>query len=756
MKFFARKYFNMGLAVIPMEITWSEEKKKWVKIPLVDKWAQWKETAQTEEEFNNQRWDEANGFAVILGKTKDGPYLGVIDYDIKEISEEVKEKGLKILKTFPETKVEKTVSNGLHYIYFSLVSVKERHTEFHDTYGLELFGSGHLVVMAPSKGYSVLKADALTVKDLTSLFLSSIPKKKKKRERRRRKKEEKKEKVRPCVEALLASSTNLPHDHRLIIAFEYLNIGMKLADVVALFNKQKDFDEKTTAKAVKQAIKAEYQPYGEERLKALMTELGLCSPECKEYGKEVEYTPAAVLKDGTICEQGYDGEDVYYIVYNPETKEITTRAHIELEDKVYMPIMNEDVKTGQVLFPVEAIEYETDAKLSKEIRDYLNRWHEQLDPVQRELDVNYIKETWIKDLLPQIGYRRDLAKFGHGKSTFLEVLGSICYRPFNVAGCSTEAAIRRTFHMWKGTAVIDEADFANSDLFAVVIKILNIGFDSKLGYYRCCDDKDPKKVLSFYVYGPKVIGTRERYRDLALESRCLTFFGRMNIHPMPLFRMKRWKAEVMELQGKMLLWRFRNYHKLLEKMDTLEDISSKEKIYGHELDVSSRVKQVVLPLLLITEEKEVIRGLVNFARAFNSNLQNLDEEKGWEEQLELAIQNLQEEGLLKHTKDIKHTIGGGRFYEIYLVDAAESLGIEEVKDRTYWSRGLAKYLRKRTDFPILKGYKNRSYVLIPAFFVESVLKKHASAPYDASDASHASKQTEEKVDWEEEISDSDS
>ena len=48
-----------------------------------------------------------------------------------------------------------------------------------------------------------------------------------------------------------------------------------------------------------------------------------------------------------------------------------------------------------------------------------------------------------------------------------------------------------------GIALIDESDFSRSDLYAPIMKILNIGPDRKLGWYNCCNENDSRKILVF-------------------------------------------------------------------------------------------------------------------------------------------------------------------------------------------------------------------------------------------------------------------
>ena len=106
----AKKYHDLGIAVIPFVITWDHKKGQYKK-DNIGTWKKWETEIQTEEEFKNIYWSkngqQANGFGVILGtKAKNGFYLSVIDYDVKgKVSEEAKKlvtKSYNEIEAFPE------------------------------------------------------------------------------------------------------------------------------------------------------------------------------------------------------------------------------------------------------------------------------------------------------------------------------------------------------------------------------------------------------------------------------------------------------------------------------------------------------------------------------------------------------------------------------------------------------------------------------------------------------------------------------
>jgi hypothetical protein len=173
----ARKWYELGIPVVPCRI-YRDENGKWEKEPLV-KWGKWENNPQSEEEFENLPWDEANGYAIICGtRTRSGLYVFVIDLDL-DAGEAVKK--LQTIKQskpeiFKETRIEKTVSNRLHLIYLSKSPVRclsRRNKD--DDIPIELLGAYKLCVMAPSYGYAVIE-DVLPaiVEDGTTYFLDLI------------------------------------------------------------------------------------------------------------------------------------------------------------------------------------------------------------------------------------------------------------------------------------------------------------------------------------------------------------------------------------------------------------------------------------------------------------------------------------------------------------------------------------------------------------------------------------------------------
>ena len=161
----ALEYWEMGFNIVLVK----------GKQPLHD-WKQWQNQKQSFEEFRALPWDKADGFAVICGTghRKDGLYLAVVDFDVKNTSAEAQAKGKEALKNMRITRIEKTPSGGQHWIYLS--NKKPRSiSAYHEVAALELLGEGKICIMASSKGYRRLNDNPPTVVyDVEAMFYDAL------------------------------------------------------------------------------------------------------------------------------------------------------------------------------------------------------------------------------------------------------------------------------------------------------------------------------------------------------------------------------------------------------------------------------------------------------------------------------------------------------------------------------------------------------------------------------------------------------
>lgn len=467
--------------------------------------------------------------------------------------------------------------------------------------------------------------------------------------------------------------------------------------------------------------------------------------ENKKEKQDITQKPFVELPNQILCEQAYDGNKVFYLVYSHKTAKVEKLQQVKDGSTVYTPIDNEEVRHGLVLLPSAVQDFEDEKQLLKDIEVFLNRWHEAPDEESRKLDVYYVLLTYIKDLVPQIPYRRILASWGKGKSAWLETLGWISYRGTVLAGSDTDKSIVRRMNLWQGTAIIDEADFGNSTLYSFIIKILNVGYDQKTGFYQRCDDNDPKKTITYNVYGPKLLATRSRYKDQALESRCLTTIGRENTKPVSLFRMNKFKQEAQVLRNKLIGWRFKNYYRIKEETTKLEDPNIVKEVYGEDSKISSRIKQIVLPLWLVGG-KQIRAGIKEFTVQFDEKLKAEDPDYALELQAKDAVNAILKENSgmaldgesLNEMNVLMEAPSEPQKLKIELSKISKKIleqqGYGEIqrKDKISISKRLKNIFELRLGFPVTIGRSRSRIVTIPSVWIsndsseEPLTKEHST------------------------------
>jgi hypothetical protein len=722
----AKRWAELGLKIVPLKLSLTEDGSK--KVQPLYKW-------QTEAYpgFAGLDWAGANAYAIVLGETGKG-WLACVDVDVDApIKQDV---FTTLVRVFPElqtTYIERT-PNGFHFFVYIDKPSNAGNINVKNQYGLELHVNG-LVIMAPSSyegGFYTIyhEAEPVKISDFYKRFNEKFgaPKWFNMLEKP---KEGWKGPHPPCVKALLEGvEEGIRNEAGIRLASYLLNFrGLPKAKALAELQNWNDKNHpplpQTELNNILKSAEAHGYIYGcqDELLSRFCNE-----DECPFAGAEgakpkVVHTPSAEFPDGRLVEEAFDGKDVYFLVYNPQTGQVEKAKEIECEGVIYKPVDNPEVRYGLTLLPSDAVDYGSDERLFKDILEFLNKWHDQPNETERKLDVLYVFLTYVYDSLPRLPYRRALGKWGRGKSAWLDAVGSVCYRPVILAGADTDKAIVRRINNWKGTALIDEADFSNSSLYAFIIKILNISYDKRLGFYQRSDEINPMKTLVYNVYGPKLLATRQEFKDKALESRCLTFIAFEKGRPMPLFRYKKFLEEAQALRNKLIMWRFRKYYDLKAKVESLETPQ-----IDMELAISSsRVKETVAPLLLIAPEfKDEINKLAleleeqlkaadsdwalenEFCEAIN---RIIDED--WVTQKSQVTQLLRAEGSLEDYQEKKVIL------KVPLVKIAKLILDDPNPDEDKLknlNRKLSQIARSSLGLKVVRGTKGRRFVEIPMPF----------------------------------------
>jgi hypothetical protein len=303
------------------------------------------------------------------------------------------------------------------------------------------------------------------------------------------------------------------------------------------------------------------------------------------------------------------------LIYNPRSR-ATTFAVFERgatsvvdryqisADSVLLPYRgtNNLIRHGVILFPEQPEEYGTTALLFGEIRSFIKSYV-TLSESFVDAAAHYVLLSWIHDAYRELPYLRVRGDYGSGKTRFLQVVGSLCYKPIFASGASTVAPLFHTLDAFRGTLILDEGDFDRSDEKADIVKILNNGNAQGFPVLRMEGSREGYvNPRAFNVFGPKIIATRGDYTDPALESRFVSEDMRTNGSPgtgIPISLPDTFQTEALRLRNKLLLFRFRMWSRFPVRAELIEP------------DVEPRINQVFAPLLALAKgigDADVIRS----------------------------------------------------------------------------------------------------------------------------------------------------
>lgn len=334
---------------------------------------------------------------------------------------------------------------------------------------------------------------------------------------------------------------------------------------------------------------------------------------------EVIKTPSFIMENGgvagaAIVEEVIQGGKPVFAIWKGTG--LTLKPSIEYDGKIYEPYWDDGAEKGTIMLP-EAHRIELEEVSIKdliiEIKEHIRKYVDVSSDFL-EFSAWYILLTWVYDRLSTLPYLRAMGDYGTGKSRFMDVVGGLCYRPIHAGGATTPAAVARLCEIWKGTLLLNEADWKESDESREIVKILNEGFEKHRTLIKAHVDKQ-KQMIYYDVYGPKILATRKPWYDQALESRCLTEImketERNDITPILL---KEFYDEQAKIRAKLLMFRFRNW----EKVDESAIEKTVPKFGEH---IEKRLIQVsVIFSTLFADDDAMIGRFHNFVEEYQRNL----------------------------------------------------------------------------------------------------------------------------------------
>ena len=332
--------------------------------------------------------------------------------------------------------------------------------------------------------------------------------------------------------------------------------------------------------------------------KATETRVYQCGFAIEKPGGEFHLGELAYRGDRLDFETNYDGAIAEYIKGGGEFISPATN-------------LRTFVDIGCLKLPSFQIDPGTDPiapKVAAFIRKYAD-----VPPDWPDIDAHYILMTWVFDRFSAVPYLRFLGESGTGKTRLLEIHAALCYRPLFLVGNVTGAALFRSINLVQGTLVSDESDLKSSEAWSDVVKVLNNGYSRGGSVIRCNKDNG-YATEAFAVYGPKVIATRGRFSDDALENRCLTreTIRKTPHKDIPLQLPPEFYREAQKLRNQLLGWRFRKYSQIRPDDSGLRHLPP-------------RLAQIGASLIAVGETPEAKAGLIEFLNRYNAEAQESSE-----------------------------------------------------------------------------------------------------------------------------------
>lgn len=289
-----------------------------------------------------------------------------------------------------------------------------------------------------------------------------------------------------------------------------------------------------------------------------------------------------------------------FLRYEKKTENVDVVDSFTYHDKNYKPLVDDALLKGGVILPTGVSEYGKPSKLTKDMKDFIDIYVE-FPGLFGQFMPNLALFYWLYDKFPFVPYVHFIGRTTTGKTTAMEVFGSLCYKPIDTTGSVTEASMFRLATSWKGTMLIDEFDAIAGN--RSMISFLKAGVSNRL-LYRA-EGETVKKVQAYIVKSPKLFTSENPISDAGLQSRTILVEMEEATRELPLFRLRKYFTESNELRNKLLLWRLRNLNKInLEKIEYgFDELKSKDK----------RVQQVITPVYYLAD-KETKVNLLTFAK----------------------------------------------------------------------------------------------------------------------------------------------
>ena len=325
------------------------------------------------------------------------------------------------------------------------------------------------------------------------------------------------------------------------------------------------------------------------------------------------YSSFVVLENGKLAEEVVN-PDPAFVIYDPKTNTVAVQPTVQINKQYIYPLDGDLVTKHVILFPQRAEEYEDIENLREEIAAFIHTYVD-IHSFYEKLASYYVLLTWLFDKNTVITYLGIFGDYGSGKTRAAQIIGSLCYKPAFVSGALTCAPIYRLMEQARGTLVINEFDFDNSDMGIEMIKILNNGFEKGLKVLRVKNETG--EIEAFDAFSPKVFTYRKKKNDQAFESRLITIpMEETKREDISIILPLEYEQEAAQIRNKLLMFRFRNYHKQVEVDQSIFQ------------GIERRLRQTLYPLLTVIDDKVFLKTLGQFINDYQQQ-QQTDRGMSW-------------------------------------------------------------------------------------------------------------------------------
>lgn len=304
-----------------------------------------------------------------------------------------------------------------------------------------------------------------------------------------------------------------------------------------------------------------------------------------------------------------DEMKTYLVVRYPDGTISDLQERVYVGDLKLMPItVNSTITKKTVRYPSDLGEMKSEDELLDLTRKHILRYFDfGGNDFFEELSPMYVPFSYLYDGFMEVSYLRALGDYGTGKTRFLKSMGMLCYRPIYMSGGSSAASIYSLLDVHRGTLVLNEGDFTQSDEASMIAKILNGGTERGESVTKMRGSMDNMTVESFNVFGPKVIATRKEFNDHAIRSRCLT----MEMLPMsPNPRIPQSLPPEKEMEDLLL----RNMWTTFRLKNAQENVRVDESKIDRSLE--PRLNQITLSILQTIKDEAMKEKIQSFLREY--------------------------------------------------------------------------------------------------------------------------------------------